>query len=86
MILIQSKLGQAIHHTIEHRYSLQVYRATGDFENAKKMYDHYSEVTDDGDVKFLSLREIVLAHRIPRKMFVQHNTVIDKGDVKYVIF
>ncbi|KAH3887281.1 dipeptidyl peptidase 3-like [Dreissena polymorpha] len=59
---------------------LQVYRATGDFENAKKMYDHYSEVTDDGDVKFLSLREIVLAHRIPRKMFVQHNTVIDKDD------
>ncbi|XP_052269163.1 dipeptidyl peptidase 3-like isoform X2 [Dreissena polymorpha] len=59
---------------------LQVYRSTGDFEEGKKLYDHYSEVTDDGDIKFLSLREIVVAHRTPRKILVQHNTVIDEVD------
>ncbi|KAH3854367.1 dipeptidyl peptidase 3-like [Dreissena polymorpha] len=59
---------------------LQTYRAIGDFEKAKKIYDHYSEVPNDGDVKFLSLRDIVLARRIPRKVFVQHNTVIDEDD------
>ncbi|KAH3738198.1 hypothetical protein DPMN_044826 [Dreissena polymorpha] len=59
---------------------LQTYRAIGDFAEAKKIYDHYSEVPEDGDVKFLALRDVVLARRIPRKIFVQHNTVIDEGD------
>ena len=53
---------------------IQVYKATGDYEQAKKMYDHYSEVSDNSHPCFLSLRSIVLDRKQPRKMFVQGNT------------
>ena len=53
---------------------IQVYKATGDYEQAKKMYDHYSEVSDNSHPRFLSLRSIVLDRKQPRKMFVQGNT------------
>ncbi|XP_060564792.1 dipeptidyl peptidase 3-like isoform X2 [Ruditapes philippinarum] len=53
---------------------LQVYKATADVKNGKEMYDRYSDVHDSDEPHFISLREIVLARKQPRKMFVQHNT------------
>lgn len=55
---------------------LQVYKATADVEAGKKMYDYYSDVHDCEEPHFISLREIVLARKQPRKMFVQHNTAL----------
>ncbi|KAJ8932829.1 hypothetical protein NQ318_006992 [Aromia moschata] len=56
---------------------LQVYKATGNLDEAKKLYDHYAEVTEP----WLSWRTIVLANKQPRKMFVQPNTVLEGSDV-----
>lgn len=57
---------------------LQVYKATGDIEKAKELYNHYSDVSEP----WLSWRSIVLANKQPRKMFVQSNTKLENGDVK----
>ena len=51
-----------------------MYKATGDYAQAKQMYDHYSDVSDCSTPAFLSLRAIVLDRKQPRKMFVQGNT------------
>ncbi|CAG2227518.1 DPP3 [Mytilus edulis] len=56
---------------------LQVYKSTGDVEAATAMYGHYSEVHDDEEPHFLSLRSVVLARKTPRKMMVQHNTTVE---------
>lgn len=60
---------------------LQVYKATADYASGKAMYDKYSAVSDDTELKFLTMREVVLARKQPRKMFVQCNTVEKDGDV-----
>ena len=49
------------------------------------MYEYYSDVHDCEEPHFISLREIVLARKQPRKMFVQHNTEIQEGRVLRVI-
>ncbi|XP_012285415.1 dipeptidyl peptidase 3 isoform X2 [Orussus abietinus] len=60
---------------------LQVYKSTGDVVAAKKLYDHYSEVPESGH-----WRDIVLAHKQPRKLFAQPNTFVgnkkDNEEVK----
>ncbi|XP_052106913.1 dipeptidyl peptidase 3-like isoform X1 [Mytilus californianus] len=61
---------------------LQVYKSTGDVEAATAMYGHYSEVHDDEEPHFLSLRSVVLARKTPRKMMVQHNTTVEGPTVK----
>ncbi len=64
-------------------FILQVYKATADYKSAKEMYDYYSAVTDCKEPHFLSLRDIVLHRKQPRKMFVQCNTTL-KGMVSLV--
>jgi hypothetical protein len=54
-----------------------VYKSTGDYSAGKTLYDFYSAVYDVSDPHFISLREIVLKRKQPRKMFVQCNTNIE---------
>lgn len=60
---------------------LQVYKSTGDVDAGKALYERYSEVSDAEEPRFLSLREIVLARKLPRKLYVQHNTVKEGDNV-----
>ena len=48
---------------------LHIYKATGDFENAKIFYDKYSAV----DEYYLKIREIVIANETPRRLELNHN-------------
>lgn len=60
---------------------LQIYKSTGDIENALKFYDHYSKVDDNEKYKWASWRNIVLMHKKPRLIYVIGNTEINNEKV-----
>ncbi|XP_071490506.1 dipeptidyl peptidase 3-like [Diadema antillarum] len=55
---------------------LQVYKSLGDFETGKAFFNGYSVVDDSTPEKFLSLRQVVLDRKQPRRIFVQCNTFV----------
>jgi dipeptidyl-peptidase-3 len=60
----------------EYLQKLHIYKATADFDRAKRMYD---EITDVEPFYENYVRKAVLKKKTPRKVFVQANTV-EKGE------
>jgi dipeptidyl-peptidase-3 len=63
----------------EYLQKLHIYKATADFERAKRMYD---EITDVEPFYENYVRKAVLKKKTPRKVFVQANTVEKEGKVE----
>jgi len=62
---------------------LQIYKSTGNIEEARKMYMGYSAVDNSNlDMPWAKWRNIVLARKKPRKMWVQANTEITGDELK----
>ena len=56
----------------EFLHKLHVYKSMGDYEEAKKFFDHYSTV----DATMLKVRDIVIAKKKPRRIELQPNLVL----------
>jgi len=48
---------------------LHIYKSMGDYDSAKKFFDHYSEV----DEEMLKVRRHVLINKLPRRLELQPN-------------
>mmetsp|Transcript_6652 Transcript_6652/g.10693 ORF Transcript_6652/g.10693 Transcript_6652/m.10693 type:complete len:190 (-) Transcript_6652:69-638(-) len=58
---------------------LHTLKSIGDFESAKKFFDHYSEV----DEEMLKVRQAVIDNRLPRRLELQPNLFLSETDVEY---
>jgi len=54
---------------------LQIYKSIADIQSARELYHKYTDVNE----KFLGLRTIVLAKKMPRPIFVQIHTALDEN-------
>ena len=61
----------------------QVYKSTADVSAAEAMYNHYSSVSEENG-GWVSIRDIVLARKKPRRMLVQPITML-KGSDSFLI-
>ena len=57
----------------------QVYKSTGDAVGGTRLFERYCTVEDGGAWQWLTMREIVMARKLPRAMYVQPLTAIDTG-------
>ncbi|XP_077293457.1 dipeptidyl peptidase 3 isoform X2 [Arctopsyche grandis] len=56
---------------------LQILKSTGNADGARKLFAHYSELRGS----WIQWRDIVLAHKQPRKMLVKPNSFLKDGSV-----
>jgi len=63
----------------EFLHKLHVYKSIGDFETASKFFDHYSQVSSDD----MTIREIALARKKPRRQELQPNVFKDGENFVY---
>ncbi|CAD8051708.1 unnamed protein product [Paramecium sonneborni] len=61
---------------------LQVFKSIADGENGMKFFNKFTQV----DQQFLQLRDIVLAHKQPRKIELQPDVKLNNGSVELVVF
>ena len=52
----------------------------GDYEEGKKMFDHYSKV----DEQMLKIRQIVIDNKIPRRLNLQPNVLLDSSENRVI--
>jgi len=74
MTVDRSKLRTTAHKALsDFLGKLHSYKSLGDYETAKKFFDHYSEV----DEEMLKVREIVIANKLPRRLELQPNLFLN---------
>jgi len=59
---------------------LQVYRSMADAKNGREMFEHYSEVSEEGKYPFGKWHEIVVRKRRPRMVLTMGNTRCEGED------
>ena len=58
---------------------LQVYKSLGDVESAKKMFDHYSLVSDHLEYPYMQFRQIAIDRKKPGEIFVEPSTKVSSN-------
>ena len=61
---------------------IQTFKSTADIDEARKFYAQYSKVDED----FLTIRQIVLANRQPRRIVGSHNLFLGDDTVLFTTY